>query len=94
MLGRAALVPRHTSRLPRPGNEKALQRNGFLICAARVQRHTSRDARSRCPGITNDTRFARQGNTAGQTGFSKKSHPSRFRYEFSLPINTAEWSQP
>ena len=30
MLGRAARVPRHTSRLARPGNKKKLHCNGFF----------------------------------------------------------------
>ena len=49
--GRAARVPRHTSRLARPGNEKALHYNGFSrkFCAVRVP-YGSRDRRAVLPG--------------------------------------------
>ena len=68
MLGQAARVPRHTSRLPRLGNENALQSNWFLT--ENLQCTGPATHEPGCPGITNDTRFARPGKPAGLPGSS------------------------
>jgi len=60
----------HTSRLARPGNEKALHYNGFLrkFCAVRVPYGPATDE-PYCPGVTNDSRIARPvgANISGST---------------------------